>query len=179
MNKSDAVPPILSNGLFFILISGFAANNFFHNQNGQTFKSAEKEFGLDDYDHSSSYTYLDIDRDGDLDIIANTLYGSFKVYTNNETKNNSVTFKFHDEKGNRFCLGCKIIIRYGPNGEKHQFREIKTGGGFHSYDPPEAHFGLSGFKNIHKIEIRWSTGEKTSLEGNFPVNHEYTVQRKS
>ena len=157
----------------------FAANNFFHNQNGQTFKSAEKEFGLDDYDHSSSYTYLDIDRDGDLDIIANTLYGSFKVYTNSETKNNSATFKFNDEKGNRFCLGCKIIIRYGHNGEQHQFREIKTGGGFHSYDAPEAHFGLSGFKSIHKIEIMWSTGEKTSLEGNFPVNHEYTVQRKS
>ena len=156
----------------------FAANNFFHNQRGQSFKPAEKQFGLDDYDHSSSYTYLDIDRDGDLDIIANTLYGPFKVYTNNETKNNSATFKFHDEKGNRFCLGCKIIIHYGHNGEKHQFREIKTGGGFHSYDAPEAHFGLSDFENIHKIEIMWSTGEKTSFEGKFPVNHEYTVQRK-
>ncbi|MBC8283055.1 MAG: VCBS repeat-containing protein [Nitrospinae bacterium] len=156
----------------------FAANNFFHNQNGQTFKSAEQEFGLDDYDHSSSYTYLDIDRDGDLDIIANTLYGPFKVYTNHETKNNSATFKFHDEQGNRFCLGCKIIIHYGPNGEKHQFREIKTGGGFHSYDAPEAHFGLGKFNSIQKIEITWSTGETTSLEGNFPANHEYIVQRK-
>ena len=90
----------------------FAANNFFHNQKGQSFKSAEHKFGLDDYDHSSSYTYLDIDRDGDLDIIANTLYGPFKVYTNHESKNNSVTFKLQDEKGNRFCLGCKIIIHY-------------------------------------------------------------------
>jgi len=157
----------------------FAANNFFHNQNGQIFKSAEKEFGLDDYDHSSSYIYIDIDRDGDLDIIANTLYGPFKVYTNNETKNNSATFKFQDERGNRFCLGCKIIIHYGHNGEKHQFREIKTGGGFHSYDAPEAHFGLSGFVSIHKIEIIWSAGEKTSLEGNFPANHDYIIQRKS
>ena len=157
----------------------FAANNFFHNQNGQTFKSAEKEFGLDDYDHSSSYIYIDIDRDGDLDIIANTLYGSFKVYTNNETKNNSVTFKLHDEKGNRFCLGCKLIIHYGKNGEKHQFREIKSGGGFHSYDAPEAHFGLSEFNTVKKIEIVWSTGEKTFLEGNFSVNHEYLIQRKS
>jgi len=156
----------------------FAANNFFHNQEGQTFKSAEQEFGLDDYDHSSSYTYLDIDRDGDLDIIANTLYGPFKVYTNHEFKNNSATFKLHDEKGNRFCLGCKIIIRYGLNGEKHQFREIKTGGGFHSYDAPLAHFGLGEFDRIKNIEITWSTGESTQIEGNFPANHEYVVQRK-
>jgi hypothetical protein len=51
----------------------FAANNFFHNQNGKSFAPAETKFGLDDHDHSSSYTYIDIDRDGDLDIIANTL----------------------------------------------------------------------------------------------------------
>ena len=157
----------------------FAANNFFHNQKGHTFKSAEQKFGLDDYDHSSSYTYLDIDRDGDLDIITNTLYGPFKVYTNHESKNNSVTFKLRDEKGNRFCLGCKIIIRYGLNGEKHQFREIKTGGGFHSYDAPLAHFGLGKSDNIKSIEITWSTGEATQIEGSFPTNHEYIVQRKN
>ena len=157
----------------------FAANNFFHNQKGKTFKAAEQKFGLDDYDHSSSYTYLDIDRDGDLDIITNTLYGPFKVYTNHESKNNSVTFKLRDEKGNRFCLGCKIIIRYGLNGEKHQFREIKTGGGFHSYDAPLAHFGLGKADNITSIEITWSTGEATQIERSFATNHEYIVQRKN
>jgi len=157
----------------------FAANNFFHNQKGQTFKSSEQKFGLDDYDHSSSYTYLDIDRDGDLDIIANTLYGPFKVYTNHESQNNSVTFKLQDKKGNRFCLGCKIIIRYGLNGEKHQFREIKTGGGFHSYDAPLAHFGLGKTDTIKSIEITWSTGEATQIERNLPANHEYIVKRKN
>jgi hypothetical protein len=155
----------------------FAANNFFHNQKGKSFKSAEKEFGLDDYDHSSSYTYVDIDRDGDLDIIANTLYGPFKVYTNHEAKHNSVTFKLRDHAGNRFCLGCRIIIRYGNNGEKHQMREIKTGGGFHSYDAPMAHFGLETFKNIQKIEITWSTGETSVIRHNFSANHEYVIER--
>ncbi|MZH14264.1 MAG: hypothetical protein F3742_05770 [Nitrospinae bacterium] len=156
----------------------FAANNFFHNEGGKTFKPAEQEFGLDDYDHSSSYTYLDIDRDGDLDIIANTLYGPFKVYTNHESKNNSVTFKLWDKMGNRFCLGCKIIIHYGSKGEKQQFREIKTGGGFHSYDAPGAHFGLGESENIARMEITWSTGESTRLEGDFPANREYIIQRE-
>lgn len=156
----------------------FAANIFFHNQKGRTFQSAGQELGLDDHDHSSSYTYLDIDRDGDLDIIANTLYGPFKVYTNHESKNNSATFRLRDKKGNRFCLGCKIVVHYGTNGEKHQFREIKAGGGFHSYDAPKAHFGLGRFDRLAKIEVTWSTGETASLEGRFPANHEYIVQRK-
>lgn len=155
----------------------FAANNFFHNLKGETFESAEQEFGLDDYDHSSSYTYMDLDRDGDLDIISNTLYGPFKVYTNHETENNSVTIKLRDGKANRFCLGCKIVIHYGENGDRHQFREIKTGGGFHSHDAPLAHFGLGKNETLKRLEITWSTGETTRIEGDFPANHEYIVQR--
>jgi uncharacterized membrane protein YraQ (UPF0718 family) len=155
----------------------FAANNFFHNQKGKTFTAAQEEFGLDDRDHSSSYTYLDIDRDGDLDIIANTLYGPFKVYTNNNTQGNSLTVRLIDERGNRFCLGCTLIIRYGPDGERHQMREIKMGGGFHSYDAPVAHFGLGEYKSIQQMEIIWSTGETSKLEHEFSANHEYTLHR--
>ena len=157
----------------------FASNNFFHNQKGASFTPAQEEFGLDDHDHSSSYTYIDIDRDGDLDIIANTLYGPFKVYTNNNTQGNSVTIKLVDDRGNRFCLGCTIIIRYGPDGKRHQMREIKTGGGFHSYDAPIAHFGLGKYKTIHQIEITWSTGETSKLKHDFSVNHEYTIHRRA
>ena len=154
----------------------FASNNFFHNQNGKSFAPAQVEFGLDDHDHSSSYTYIDMDRDGDLDIIANTLYGPFKVYTNN-TQGNSVTIKLVDEQGNRFCLGCTLIIRYRPDGKRHQMREIKTGGGFHSYDVPIAHFGLGEYKTIRQIEITWSTGETSKLKHDFSANNEYTIHR--
>ncbi len=155
----------------------FAANNFFHNRHGKSFVPAQEEFGLDDRDHSSSYTYIDIDQDGDLDIIANTLYGPFKVYTNNNTQGHSVTFKLVDDRGNRFCLGCKIIIRYGR--KRHQMREIKTGGGFHSYDAPIAHFGLGKYKTIRQIEITWSTGETSILKHDFPANHQYTARRRA
>ncbi len=157
----------------------FASNNFFHNQNGKSFTQDQAEFGLDDRDHSSSYTYIDIDRDGDLDIIANTLYGPFKVYTNNNTQGNSVTVKLVDEQGNRFCLGCTLIIRYGPDGKRHQMREIKTGGGFHSYDAPIAHFGLGKYETISQIEITWSTGQSSILDHNFPANHEYIIHQRA
>ncbi len=157
----------------------FASNNFFHNQNGKSFIQAQEEFGLDDLDHSSSYTYIDMDRDGDLDIIANTLYGPFKVYTNNNTAGNSITIKLLDEQGNRFCLGCTLIIRYGPDGKRHQMREIKTGGGFHSYDAPVAHFGLGQYETFQQIEITWSTGEVSTIQHEFLANHEYTLHRRA
>jgi hypothetical protein len=94
-----------------LITQEFATNNFFHNQQGKTFQAAEREFGLEDLDHSSAYTYIDIDNDGDLDIIANTLYGPFKVYRNNETRNSSVVFKLRDGKGNRFCGTARSMLR--------------------------------------------------------------------
>jgi uncharacterized membrane protein YraQ (UPF0718 family) len=160
-----------------LITQEFAANNFFHNQQGKTFQAAEKEFGLEDMDHSSAYTYIDIDNDGDLDIIANTQYGPFKVYRNNETRNSSVVFKLRDSRGNRFCIGCRVIIHYGREGKRHQVREIKASGGYRSFDAPLVHFGLGGNYDIEKLEVRWSDGTKTLIEHTFPANREYILRR--
>jgi uncharacterized membrane protein YraQ (UPF0718 family) len=160
-----------------LITQEFATNNFFHNEQGKTFQPAEKEFGLEDLDHSSAYTYIDIDNDGDLDIIANTQYGPFKVYRNNETRNSSVVFKLRDGKGNRFCIGCRVTIHYGLKGRLHQMREIKASGGYRSFDAPLAHFGLAGNTKIQKVEVRWSDGTKTLVEQPFPANREYTLRR--
>ncbi len=154
----------------------FTANVFFKNQNGKIFYSAASEFGLDDYDHSSSYTYMDIDRDGDLDVVANTLYGPFKVHWNNTLQQNGLSFKLVDKTANRFCIGCKITIYYGK--DKKQFREIKAGGGFHSFDAPEAHFGLGSHKQIDRLNIRWSNGETTRINKTLAANNEYLITRK-
>jgi uncharacterized membrane protein YraQ (UPF0718 family) len=160
-----------------LITQEFATNNFFHNLQGKTFKAAEKEFGLEDLDHGSAYTYIDIDSDGDLDIIANTQYGPFKVYRNNETRNSSVVFKLRDGKGNRFCVGCRVTIYYGPEGKRHQMREIKASGGYRSFDAPVAHFGLGSYDEIKKVEIRWSDGTKALIKHPFPANREYTLSR--
>jgi len=160
-----------------LITQEFATNNFFHNQQGKTFRSADKEFGLRDLDHSSAYTYIDIDNDGDLDIIGNTQYGPFKVYRNNETRNSSVVFKLRDGKGNRFCVGCKVVIHYGPGGKRHQVREIKASGGYRSFDAPQAHFGLGGNYEIQKIEVRWTDGTKMNIRHLFPANREYILRR--
>jgi hypothetical protein len=160
-----------------LITQEFATNNFFHNQQGKTFTAAEKEFGLEDMDHSSAYTYIDIDNDGDLDIIVNTLYGPFKVYRNNETRNSSVVFKLWDGKGNRFCVGCRVTLHYGPEGKRHQMREIKASGGYRSFDAPVAHFGLGANIKIKKVEVRWSDGTKTLIKHSFPANREYTLRR--
>ncbi|MDA1169503.1 MAG: VCBS repeat-containing protein, partial [bacterium] len=94
------------------------SNIFFHNYHGERFTAEQKEFGLDNYNVVNAYTYIDIDNDGDLDIIAVPVNGPLNIYVNNENKNNSIAFEFRDKKGNSFGIGNKIYIYYGENNER-------------------------------------------------------------
>ena len=124
-----------------------------------------------------AYTYIDMDNDGDLDIITVPVIGPLNVYVNNEHENNAITFEFRDSKGNYFGIGNKIFIYYGENDERHQVREIKSGGGFLSFDAPIAHFGLGKYDKVNKVEVVWSTGEKTILDKEFFGNRKYVITR--
>ncbi|MBC8288501.1 MAG: VCBS repeat-containing protein, partial [Nitrospinae bacterium] len=165
----------LVNGSF--LTQEFTTNKFFRNLKGKAFSASQKEFGLEDYDQASAFNLIDFDNDGDLDIITNTNYGPFIFYINNESEKNSLTLKLRDGQGNRFCIGCKVVIRYGSEEKRHQMRELKASGGYRSFDAPIIHFGLGANENVDEIEIRWSNGSKSTIPGPFPSNREYTISR--
>jgi len=157
--------------------SGTPSKFFFHNQQGKTFVEKTDDFGLQNYMLQSAYTEVDIDNDGDLDILANSTSGPLWFYRNNNQKNNAIEFEFNDMVGNYYGLGNKIIIHYGKDAQRHQIRELKSGGGFLSFNAPVIHFGLGSYDRISKIEIHWSTGEKTEIKGNFVANARYKMIR--
>lgn len=153
-------------------------NMFYHNRKGEQFSLKHVSYGLDDFDHSSGFTYLDIDNDGDLDIIGNTTHGGLKVYKNNATNYQSIMFEINDEIGNANCIGCKILIATGNKGEElKQLREIKGGGGFLSFDAPYAHFGLGDETVVNRVAVIWSTGERTTFNKNFEAGYKYKINR--
>jgi len=151
-------------------------NFFFRNLQGKDFEDKTMAFGLDGFMAVSSYTYLDIDNDGDLDIVTTSINGPLWVYRNNSDKN-SIIFKLKDHKGNRFGIGSKLIIYYGPDNQYHQIRELKAGGGFISFDAPLLHFGLGTHDQVNKIEIIWSTGERQTISQPFKAGRSYQLQR--
>ena len=154
--------------------------NLFHrNMEGLRFQEVTERFGLDNYMAICSYTYLDYDNDGDLDIVMNSVAGPLWLYRNNEVNNKSVVLRFNDQQGNRFGIGNKVIIRYGGAAEEHQLKELKSGGGFMSFDDPSLHFGLGAYQAIDSMDITWSTGEKTSHQGPFVNGNTYTITRRA
>lgn len=153
------------------------SNVFFHNQNGKSFAERTDESGLMDHRATGSFSYVDFDGDGDLDIISMPVNGPVRAFVNNTAKGNSVVFELRDEIGNRFGVGSKIIIRYGSEGSRQQMREIQAGGGFLSSDAPAAHFGLGAYDSIEEVEIQWSIGASIRLKGPFEAGARYIVTR--
>ena len=155
-------------------------NMFFHNNNGENFSLKHVSYGLDDFDHSSAFTYIDIDNDGDLDIIGNTTHGGLKVFKNNQKGKHSIIIEIKDEIGNTNCIGCKVLISTRSAGrEIKQIREVKAGGGFLSFDAPYVHFGLGDETTVNKLAVIWSTGERIKFSREFEAGYKYTITRPS
>jgi len=152
------------------------SNVFYHNQKGNKFIQAEEPFGLVNYTNTPSYTYIDFDIDGDIDIISSGIMSTPVIFINQGTTGNSISFILRDEIGNKFCIGCKVEIYY-DEGKKHQVRELKLSGGFMSFDDSVMYFGLNEYEHIKGIKVIWSTGEEWSLNRKLLANQRYKITR--
>jgi len=101
-----------------------------------------------------------------------------RVYRNNQTKNYSLLVALEDFQGNRFCVGCKVVIHYQEQGEKkQQIREMKLSGGYLSFHEPVLHFGLGQVANVEQLEVHWSDGTQQRLQGPFAGGYRYRITR--
>jgi uncharacterized membrane protein YraQ (UPF0718 family) len=166
-----------------LVVNGWSGNEeresnlLFRNQQGSRFVDQTESAGLTDHAATSAYCYVDYDNDGDIDIISVPINDGVRVFRNQSRDHHSLDVELRDDHGNRFGIGSQIIIRYGPNGSKHQMRELQASGGFLSFDPPIAHFGLAEYTQIESIEVIWSTGQRTLIEDTFPSGARYRVHR--
>lgn len=161
----------------FVLLQGQESNVFFRNDGTGHFREATAEAGLIDYLATSSYVVADFDGDGDPDIVTRPVLGPLRLFENRAPASNAhaATFEIRDFRGNRFGIGTALTAHLADG--TLQLREIKASGGFQSFDPPEARFGVGARSEITRLDIRWSTGEKTRLEGPFPVGARYRITR--
>lgn len=152
------------------------SNVFFHNQKGKGFVRATDAFGLNELLNTPTYTYADIDGDGDTDVIATAIMASPRIYIN-QTRNQSIAFQLRDERGNRFCIGCKVSVFYGD--KQQQLKELKLSGGFLSFDDPVALFGLAETQRVDRVVVQWADGSSSELHHPLQTGYRYRITRTS
>ena len=148
----------------------------FRNIEGQRFEQVQSAWNLDDPVNTPSYTYVDLDLDGDLDIIATGVLASPRIYLNELQVGNSVSFVLIDKRGNSSAIGAKITIYFAAS-RQSQRKENKLSGGFLSFDNPVIHFGLGEEAIIDQISVRWPDGEESVIDGPLVVSGIYRVIR--
>ena len=130
-------------------------NLAFRNRGDLSFENVSQKWGLDKTSMSFGAATVDLDRDGDLDLIVTNLEEPPYLYENTVAQGNSIQIQLRGKKSNKFGLGARVEIR---SGESTQTREIYTSGGFLSTDEPIAHFGIGEATNVDHVKILWPSG---------------------
>lgn len=159
-----------------------STNIFYKNIGNGQFKDATEEFGFENYTPTSAYSLIDLDQDGDLDLVNNANDAPVYTYINNVTDSNSISFELLDFKtSNLNALNATVSIHYTHEASESALRQkriIKASGGYRSYNEPIAQFGLGAADNVSKVRVKWPDGTLSVLKGEFRAGYRYRITRK-
>lgn len=139
-------------------------NVFFVNETGKL-RNRSSESGADFSGNSRSAAYVDIDYDGDLDIVVNNFHSPATVLRNESASTDRNWLKLSlvgdpDLKTPRDAIGARVEVRL-PDGRR-LVRWIQGGTGYLSMHPREQHFGL-GSAGAADVTVIWPGGVRQEL----------------
>ena len=129
-----------------------------HNNRDGTFTEVAAQFGapLMQERAGRGVAFVDLDNDGDVDLVTNDLDGPPQVLRNDGgNANNFVLVKTIGVRSNRDGIGAKVKV---VSGDLTQIDEVRSGASYISHNDLRLHFGLEKRAKIELIEIRWPSG---------------------
>jgi hypothetical protein len=143
-------------------------SNYLYINNGDYFfKDSSAQAGIDESSLSNGAAYVDIDNDGDLDLVVNNINQEAFLFINNTNQYNKPV-KSHflklDLKGgdsNKHAFGTKICV-YTDG--KMQMQEQNPVRGYYSSVDQNIIFGLGASTKVDSLIATWPDGNKTVLK---------------
>lgn len=131
-----------------------------------------RRWGLDALESGRGSVLVDLDLDGDLDIVVNNLSGPAVAFENRSCDGNAIEFVLRQpDTANTHAIGATVTL---VTGERRQVRSVRSGGGYLSGSSTTLHFGL-GDRTPDRAEIRWPDGTTTDIDAPAPGTlHEVT-----
>ncbi len=118
--------------------------------------------------------YADLNNDGKLDIVMNSLNAPAVVLKNNTPAKNYLSLSFKGDGMNTSGIGVKTYLFTGT---KMQYQQLMLTRGFMSSSDPRLHFGLDSLTSVDSILVVWPD-QKFQLLKNVPVNRQMVIKQK-
>jgi hypothetical protein len=143
-------------------------NYYFHNNGNCSFSNQSQLSGINEKSISNGAAYVDLDNDGDLDLVVNNINQEAAIYINNSRgpgKNDSsghfVNFLLQGDSLNRNGLGTKILL--WQNGLVQSVEQYPVRGYASSVDT-RLHFGLGKNSRPDSVVVTWPNGKQQHLQ---------------
>lgn len=125
------------------------------------FANVSAEWGLDHNGVSFGCAEVDLDGDGDLDLVFANYNEPPTVVRNNTISGHRVVIKLAGRAPNLDGIGAELQIETASG---RQVRQLFTERGIVASEPPLVHFGLGDDTTIKQLTIRWPRGQMQVLE---------------
>jgi len=146
--KSNNVAPTVEEVLG-VIPSTKLKNYMFRNRDGLSFERVNSTWGLDHKVNSNGAVYVDLDRDGDLDLVINNVDEPASIYRNMTLENGGDSSHW---VAFRLTAGCRVHIYAGG---KFWQRYAQTTRGYLSSVDDALHFGLGNVTEIDSVIVIW------------------------
>jgi hypothetical protein len=156
---SDAAnwPPMKGRSL-----SGYQQKRVWVNDGAGRFADVALSVGARDTFDGRSVVMADLWNRGALDVVVANQRGPLLVYRNTVAPSNAwVGFELEGTASNRSALGAQVRVYWAG---QEQVQEVSGGSGFCAQNQRPLHFGLGKGARVERVEIRWPSGKRQTIE---------------
>jgi Flp pilus assembly protein TadD len=150
-------------------IASHQRNVFLRNDGHGGYDEIAGTIGLDLDQDGRSFAVLDIDGEGDPDLVVMAARQSpqLRVFRNNfETTSASIAVRLVGTKSNRDAVGARVTV---DTDRVHKTRVLQCGSGFLSQHSKEQVIGLGASGRIATLTVNWPSGD-TQVFTDVPLN---------
>ena len=140
--------------------SSSVSNLIFRNQSGHGFRNLTQKWGLELPSNSNGAIPVDLDNDGDLDLVVNTVNEPALIYRNNTSSTTYLQVDLIGPPQNPSGIGTRVVLQ---TSEGQRVQSLYPNRGYLSSGPTTLHFGLGGGAQVQSLVVRWPDGKTQRL----------------